>query len=253
MENNDKLKKAQKEAGRFQRWLWGLHLLAVLVLGFSLFPMIFFFVSVWKFMGAYALWLKVLAFSFSISLGYFLFGTTLIFTCVLAKNIFRFRIQPGLFPMYSIEALRWMGYNSLILIANSAFLDVLRISPFQTLFYRLMGAKIGEDVNVNTGGLADLSMLEVGDHSVIGGGVALICHAVERGFLRLAPTKLGKNVSIGLGSVVMPDCEIGDGASIAPCTFLPKGTKIPPRALWGGNPARDLRAERRAMQAEGSP
>lgn len=147
--------------------------------------------------------------------------------------------------MYSIEALRWMGYNSLILIANSAFLDVLRISPFQTLFYRAMGAKIGKDVNVNTGGLADLSMLEIGDHCVVGGGVALICHAVDRGFLRLLPTKLGNQVSIGLGSVIMPGCEIGDGAAIAPCSFLPKGTKVPPKGYWGGNPARDLRAEKR--------
>ena len=55
-----------------------------------------------------------------------------------------------------------MGYNSLILIANSAFLDVLRLSPFQTLFYRAMGAKVGKGVNINTSGLADLSMLEIG-------------------------------------------------------------------------------------------
>jgi acetyltransferase-like isoleucine patch superfamily enzyme len=137
----------------------------------------------------------------------------------------------------------------MILIANNVFLDVLRLSPFQTLFYRLMGAKVGKGANINTGGLADLSMLEIGDHVLIGGGVALICHASERGFLRLAPTKIGHNVSIGLGSVVMPDCQIGDGASVAPCSLLPKGTKIPPRGIWGGNPARDLRAERRPASA----
>lgn len=251
MSSEDKTQKSARELRRFYRWLWGLHGLAVVILGASLFPMLLFFFGVWKSLAGSALWLKVLALSFSISLGYFLFGTTLIFVCVFAKELFRFRIAPGLFPMYSLEALRWMGYNSLILLANSAFLDVLRISPFQTLFYRLMGAKVGRDVNVNTSGLADLSMLEIGDQVVIGGGTALICHAVERGFLRLAPTKLGNRVSIGLGSVVMPDCEIGDGASLAPCTFLPKGSRVPPRAVWGGNPARDLRAERRPAPLEG--
>ena len=238
-------KKAAFEIRRFQIWLWSLHLMAIVILGLSLFPMILFFYSVWKSLSLYAPWVKVLALSFSIALGYFLFGITLIFVCVAAKNLFRFKIKAGLHPMYSREALNWMGYSSLILIANSAFLDVLRISPFQTLFYRLMGAKIGKDVNVNTGGLADLSMLEIGDQVVIGGGVALICHGVERGFLRLAPTKLGNRVSIGLSSVIMPDCEIGEGASIAPCSYLPKGTKIPPRGVWGGNPVRDLREERR--------
>lgn len=239
-------KTTQGELKRFKMWLWSLHLLAVVILGLSLFPMILFFYWVWKAMGVYMIWLKILAFSFSIALGYFLFGLTLILLCVAAKNLFGFRIAPGLYTMYSIEAMRWMGYNSLILIANGAFLDVLRLSPFQNLFYRLMGAKIGKDVNVNTAGLADLSMLEIGDGAMIGGGVALISHAFDRGLLRLEATKIGNNVSIGLGSVVMPGCRIGDGASIAPCTFLPRGTVIPPKGVWGGNPARDLRAERRA-------
>ncbi len=245
IDQNAKIKKTKWEATRFELWIVFLHLLAILVLGFSLFPMVFFLVGVWKLTVAHALWLRVLAFSFSISFGYFIFGTTLIFLCVFTKNVFGFRISPGLYTIHSKQALYWMGYNSMILIANSAFLDVLRLSPFQTLFYRLMGAKVGEGVNINTAGLADLSMLEIGNNVLIGGGVALICHASERGFLRLAPTKIGNNASIGLSSVIMPDCEIGDGASIAPCSFVPKGTKIPARGVWGGNPVRDLRAERR--------
>ncbi len=246
MQNNsdEKIRQAKWEARRFQIWILFLHLLSVGVLGLSLSPMVFFLVSVWKSLGAAAIWLKVLLFSFSISLGYFIFGTALIFLCVLTKNLLRFQVKPGLFRLHSKDALSWMGYNSLILLANNAFLDVLRVSPFQTLFYRLMGAKVGKDVNVNTGGLADLALLDIGDNVLIGGGVALICHASERGFIRVAATKIGHNVSIGIGSVIFPDCEIGDGASIAPCSFLPKGTRIPPKGHWGGNPARDLRMDR---------
>lgn len=242
----EKAKRSRWEATRFSLWTWFLHLLAVGVLGLSLFPMLFFFFGLWKVMAIYPLWAKVLSLSFSIAFGYFIFGTVLIFVSVLATKLFNFKIAPGLYTLYCMDSLRWMGYNSLILLANSAFLDVLRLSPFQTLFYRLMGAKIGTGVNINTSGLADLSMLEIGNNVLIGGGVALICHASERGFIRLAPTKIGNNVSIGLGSVIMPGCEIGDGASISPCSLLPKGTKIPPKGTWGGNPVRDLRAERLA-------
>ena len=241
-----KAQRTRWEATRFGLWIWFLHLLAVGVLALSLFPMLFFFFGIWKAMGFCPLWMKILALSFSMAFGYFIFGTVLIFICVFAKNLFGFKIAPGLYTIHSMESLKWMGYNSLILLANSAFLDVLRLSPFQTLFYRLMGAKIGEGVNINTAGLADLSMLEIGNNVLIGGGVALICHASERGFIRLAPTKIGNSVSVGLGSIIMPDCEIGDGASIAPCSYLPKGTKIPPRGIWGGNPVKDLRAERRS-------
>ncbi len=247
----DKAVKAKRDLARFERHILFLHFLAFAVLGVSLFPMIYFLYSIWQFMGPYGVPLKILAFSFALPFGYFFFGAVLIFLCVAVKNIFRYRIAPGLYPIHSKEALDWLGYSTMILVANSAFLDIFRLSPFQILFYRLMGAKVGERVNVNTAGLADLSMLEIGDDVLIGGGVALICHASERGFLKLAPTKIGNGVSIGLSSVIMPGVEIGDGASIAPCSLVPKGTKIPPRGVWGGNPVRDLRAERReALKSE---
>ena len=233
------------EKTRLELWKIWLHALAAGVLGLAFFPMVLFLVGVWRWLGAEVLWLRVLVFSFSIGFGYFLFGAAIILLCVLTKNLFGFKITPGLHSIYSKETLQWMGYNAMVLLANSAFLDVLRLSPFQTLFYRWMGAKLGNDSNINTGGLADLSLLEIGDNVLIGGGVALICHASERGFLRLEPTQIGHNVSIGLGSVILPGCRIGDGASIAPCSLLPKGTQVPPRGMWGGNPAHDLRAERR--------
>lgn len=222
-----------------------LHLLAAVLLGLSLFPAMALFYVVWKGLAAHAVWLRLLALSFSLGVGYFIFGTALVFLCAGTRALFRFKIRPGLHPMYSPEAVEWIGYNSMVLIANAAFLDVLRVSFYQTLFYRLMGAKVGKDVRINTGGLADLELLEIGDNALIGGGTALICHGFERGFVRLAPTRIGANVSIGLNTVIMPDCQIGDGAVVTPCSYLPKGTRIPPKGLWGGNPARDLRAERR--------
>ncbi|MEI8344706.1 MAG: hypothetical protein WCG06_01380 [Candidatus Omnitrophota bacterium] len=246
----EKRKTALWEAKRFRLWINLLHLLAVGVIGAGLFPMISFFYWVWKACAVIPVWAKLLVFSFSIPVGYFIFGTALLLACVAAVKLFRFGIRPGLYPLHSLEGLSWMGYNSVIVIANGAFLDALRLSPFQTMFYRLMGAKIGNDVNINTGGLADLSMLEIGDNVIIGGGVALICHAAERGLIRLAPTKIGNNVSIGIGSVIMPDCELGDSAVIAPCSLLPKGTRVPPRGLWGGNPAQDLRLQRRQQQTQ---
>ena len=233
------------EKTRLEIWKSFLHLLAAVVLGFGFFPMVFFLISVWRMMGGHPLWLRALAFSFSIGFGYFIFGTAIVFVCVMTKNLFGFRVKPGLHSIYSKETMSWMGYNTMILIANSVFLDVLRLSPFQTLFYRLMGAKVGKNPNINTGGLADLSLLELGDNVLIGGGVALICHASERGYLRLEPTKIGNNVSIGISSVIFPGCELGEGAVIAPCSLLPRGTKVPPKGLWGGNPAVDLRAQRR--------
>ena len=96
MENkNKKLKRQKREETRFNLWIIFLHVLSVGVLGLALFPMISFFYWVWKVMGVHVVWLKLLVFSFSIAFGYFIFGTALIFVCVLAKNIFGFRIKPS--------------------------------------------------------------------------------------------------------------------------------------------------------------
>jgi hypothetical protein len=34
---------------------------------------------------------------------------------------------------------------------------------------------------------------------------------------------------------------IGDGAVLAPDSFLMKGEEVPPHTRWGGNPAREMR------------
>ena len=41
-------------------------------------------------------------------------------------------------------------------------------------------------------------------------------------------------------AVVMPGCEIGDGAVIAANAVLQKGTKVGPGEIWGGVPARKI-------------
>lgn len=220
----------RKKADQFTYLLHGL---AILLLGFALTPMVLFIRWTWRLTASAHEAERALVFSFSLAAGYFIFGASLLLCCVAARHLFRFKCVPGRHSLYSKEALKWMGYNLLILVANSAFLDVLRLSPFQTLFYRLMGARLGAGVRINTGGLADLEMLEIGDGAVIGGGVALICHALAREVLYLEPTRIGKWAAIGMGSVIMPGCQVGDGAVIPPLSYLPPGTQVPPKGRWG--------------------
>jgi len=41
-----------------------------------------------------------------------------------------------------------------------------------------------------------------------------------------------KNVTIGLNSVIMPGCEIGDNAVIGASAVLLKNTNVEPRAVY---------------------
>ena len=49
---------------------------------------------------------------------------------------------------------------------------------------------------------------------------------------------------IGLNSVVLPGCEIGDGALIAAGAILGRNTKVEPRGVYFGVPAVSVKERR---------
>ena len=49
-------------------------------------------------------------------------------------------------------------------------------------------------------------------------------------------------VLVGIGSVILNGCRIGEGSIIAAGAVVPEGTVVPPRTLWAGVPA-NLRRE----------
>jgi acetyltransferase-like isoleucine patch superfamily enzyme len=48
-------------------------------------------------------------------------------------------------------------------------------------------------------------------------------------------------VTLGTAAHVHYGVTIGDGAELAPDSFLMKGEEIPPYEHWGGNPAGEMR------------
>jgi len=156
----------------------------------------------------------------------------------------------GRFPYVSVGAWRWASYNALTLILRFAFVNWIRVTPILPLYHRLMGAKIGRRVQINTAVLADQNLIEIGDDTVIGGDVTLVCHAAERGRLVTAPVRIGKRVTVGLMAVVFPGCEIGDGAVIAAGAVLSKGTRVGPGEVWAGVPARRVGRRRPAERRD---
>src|SRR5690606_16932511 len=52
---------------------------------------------------------------------------------------------------------------------------------------------------------------------------------------------IGRNVLIGMNSVIMDDVEIGDGSIVGALSFINANTKIPPRSLVVGNPGKVIK------------
>ena len=181
---------------------------------------------------------------FSIALGYFIFGLTLVLLVGLFRTIFNLRLKEGAHALFSWEALKWAFVSSLYLMINFTFIEFILLTPFANLLFRLLGAKLGKNVQFNSKFVFDATLLEIGDNTVVGGGAIIIGHIVERGRLKLKKVKIGKNVTIGSHSTIMPGCEIGDGAVIGASAVLLKDSKVEARDVWFGIPAESIRYKR---------
>jgi acetyltransferase-like isoleucine patch superfamily enzyme len=111
-------------------------------------------------------------------------------------------------------------------------------SPFLVWYYRLMGATIGESVFLGSFLSREFDLIEVGDGSTINAEAVMKCSIVEDRVLKLRRVVIGKDVTIGIRSVVLAGSKIGDGAEIDDATLLPIFTNVPALTKMAGSPAK---------------
>jgi len=136
--------------------------------------------------------------------------------------------------------MKWVQYMSAAHLVRLASGAVFRGSPLWTAYLRMNGARVGKRVFINTLSIADHNLLELGDDVVIGADVHISGHTVESGMVKTGRVRIGSNVTIGLGSAIDIDVEIGDGCQIGAFTLVPKHARLEPNSVYVGIPAREL-------------
>jgi acetyltransferase-like isoleucine patch superfamily enzyme len=221
-----------------------LYVFGVLVIGLAIFPAVSLVYLVWIQTAGYFPVLRLLSVCLTLAAAYFVYGFSLIFILGILKMVFRLNLKEGEYRVASVGMMRWMFINSLSYLLSITFMDFTLLTPLVVYFFRMMGAKVGKNVQINSTNCADLSLLEIGDNSVIGGHATVICHSFERGRLILRRVKIGKNVVIGLNSVVLAGSEIGDGAFITAGAVLGKNKIVEPHSVYAGVPAESTKERR---------
>jgi acetyltransferase-like isoleucine patch superfamily enzyme len=125
-------------------------------------------------------------------------------------------------------------FNSLI---RTHFLPV----PVLRLVYLALGARLGRNT-YSAGVLLDPPLTIAGDNCIIGHDAVLFAHAIEGVRFSLETVRLGNDVTIGAHAVLMAGVSVGDGAIVSAGAVVLKGTYIGPKEVWGGVPARRLKA-----------
>lgn len=114
-------------------------------------------------------------------------------------------------------------------------------TPLMRLLYQALGARLGDN-SYSAGVIMDPPLTELGANTLIGHDAVLFSHALEGHHLSHARIRIGDHVTVGAKAIVMSGVTIGDGAMVAAGAVVGKGTQIAPGEIWGGNPARRLKA-----------
>ncbi len=223
-----------------------LYCLGGVFIGAALWPSIAFynFISQKTELSNYQYFFKGLA----IGVGWFLFGFSLILIVPFANFVMRTKPKTFRGPYYSIDFLQWFIHNALTYLVRYSFLEFITPTPFNLLFYRLMGMKIGNGTQINSTNISDPALIEMGKRVTIGGSATICAHYGQGGYLVLAPVYIGDNVTVGLKSSIMGGVSIGADAKILPHSIVLPKTIIGAGETWGGVPAQrmDLKKSRAA-------
>ena len=114
---------------------------------------------------------------------------------------------------------------------------ILDGTPFKSLTWRLLGVRIGKRVFDDGCAIVEKTLVSIGDDCTLGVRSIVQPHSQEDGAFKSDRIAIRAGCTLGIGSLVHYGATMGDGAVLAPDSFLMKGEEVPPHARWGGNPA----------------
>ncbi|MDH3295214.1 MAG: hypothetical protein OER95_12920 [Acidimicrobiia bacterium] len=115
-----------------------------------------------------------------------------------------------------------------------------RSTPLWIWYMRRNGARIGRKVWINSLQVGDDCLLDLGDGVVIGAGVHLSAHTVERGNVLIAPITLGPGTTVGIGSHVGIGVTTGERTTIGSMSVVPKHSTLEANGTYAGIPVRRI-------------
>lgn len=129
-------------------------------------------------------------------------------------------------------------------VPSETYLRIFNGTPYKNLVWRLLGVRLGRRVFDDGCYLTERSLVTLGDACTLNAGTVVQCHSQEDGTFKSDRSALGSRCTLGVGAFVHYGVMVGEGAVLAPDSFLMKGELVPQDARWGGNPATPLSPSR---------
>ena len=122
-------------------------------------------------------------------------------------------------------------------LAVPNFLDLLRGTPLLPWALRLLGAKIGKGVYMNTTDLTEFDCVRIGDEAELNAGSGPQTHLFEDRIMKIGRVDIGARTTIGPRTTILYDTQVGNAVRLGPLTLVAKGERLPAATRWEGSPA----------------
>ncbi len=123
-------------------------------------------------------------------------------------------------------------------LAVNLLLEPLRGTPWLSAYLRLMGARIGKRVYLDTTDLTEFDLVAIGDDAALNDAAGLQTHLFEDRVMKVSTVTVGARATVGSLAIILYDAEIGEGAELGDLSVLMKGETLAAGTAWEGSPAR---------------
>lgn len=170
-------------------------------------------------------------------------GTVFAASVVLLVRLFSLGLTEGTHPVRSRIA--WQAWTiERLLDASRTILFPLYSSLFTPVWLRMLGARVGRDVEASTVLLIP-SMARIEDGAFLADDTMVASYELRAGWLRLGPVRIGKRAFLGNSGMAAPGHRVPRDGLVAVLSSAPLKAKA--GSSWLGSPAVRLRR----LSAEG--
>ena len=140
------------------------------------------------------------------------------------------------YPVWISEAVTTY-YNALCAPFLLNFMQGTLWLPF---FLRLLGAKVGRRVFLDTTDFTEFDMVTIGDETELNHMSGPQTHLFEDRVMKIGPVVMGAYCCIGSRSIILYDTLIGNDVYIDSLSLVMKGEQLADSTRWTGSPIRPL-------------
>jgi len=125
-------------------------------------------------------------------------------------------------------------------LAIPFFLEYLQGTPWLPPMMRLLGVTVGKRVWMNTADITEFDMVTISDDAALNEDCGPQTHLFEDRVMKIGTVKIGARTSIGAGTIVLYDSELGDDTKIEALSLVMKGERLAPGTDWIGSPVKPM-------------